>query len=41
MTPVSRRLLLAAGCGAAVARPALAQGIDIGRAATFIQATGQ
>lgn len=41
MTSVSRRLLLAAGFGGLAIRPALAQSIDISRAAAFIQATGQ
>ena len=41
MTSLSRRLLLVAGIGCIASRPAFAQGIDIGRAAAFIQATGQ
>ncbi len=41
MTATPRRPLLLALVAGLAARPALAQGIDIGRAATFIQETGE
>ncbi|MGG5808838.1 MlaC/ttg2D family ABC transporter substrate-binding protein [Falsiroseomonas sp. CW058] len=41
MTRTPRRTLLAVLLGSMAARPALAQQVDIARAATFIQATGE